>query len=538
MKSFNLLVEKPRILDSSEFKHTATSWEIRSTPSADSTTNIIHHSYVNATNLYQYRITLDVDNSDVVYVRTKFHFGNGTESKWSNLMSIKCEQKGYKISNVVIGTPAVYYKCILESNNVNKLKLSTSKMALFSGFGKHISTSWMITDPDGKVIWQRLNDTDNLTEIILDLDMFELDRSYVFMAKHHTDTNGESRFGKCIAWTADDAHGNGIQSLFDIILLTPPIINRTMYAEVILKTTEFKTADLKLCNKNGNIIIEAYDQPTIRPTMFITASEDGVVSRQTITHPYVAPREKDVAISDPTEYQYIVIPDGSTVRWVDTYGKLKEVSGPAYIACRNTAIDTPELRDGNYGQLYMLDNDTKNVIKMGSTTDLQNAGLQAVSDFNTAKVGENIKVWGRIKLKDGTISEWKLLYDGPLLQAYIVYVDKDYEYLSKYSYAGDIMLNGYCVQTIRECGNDIILFTKYKDNTVYIGKIWQNKLIEVGEAFKLPEDNEVTISYLNVIPTYTDDLFINYMTTTTKKPDAGTELQQGPTYNNDYRTRG
>ena len=55
MKSYNILVDKPTMLEGST-QVTATSWEIRSTPDTESKTNLIHHSYKNATNLFQYRL--------------------------------------------------------------------------------------------------------------------------------------------------------------------------------------------------------------------------------------------------------------------------------------------------------------------------------------------------------------------------------------------------------------------------------------------------------------------------------------------------
>ena len=65
MKSYNILVDKPTMLEGST-QVTATSWEIRSTPDTESKTNLIHHSYKNATNLFQYRINLDLTDEDCI----------------------------------------------------------------------------------------------------------------------------------------------------------------------------------------------------------------------------------------------------------------------------------------------------------------------------------------------------------------------------------------------------------------------------------------------------------------------------------------
>ena len=150
MREYNILVDKPNLLPNSGIVHTATSWEIRSSPDVTLDNNILHQSMDNSTNLYQYKVQLDTKDDDVVYVRTKLHFGTSA-SKWSNIVSVKGNQQGYKLSNIIVATPTTSYAVSITSDLDTKLYLRTSAFRLYLGYGKHVATKWSITDTDGRI---------------------------------------------------------------------------------------------------------------------------------------------------------------------------------------------------------------------------------------------------------------------------------------------------------------------------------------------------------------------------------------------------
>lgn len=596
MKSYNILVDKPTMLEGST-QVTATSWEIRSTPDTESKTNLIHHSYKNATNLFQYRINLDLTDEDVIYVRTKFHFGD-RESRWSNPVSIKGEQKGYKLSNLIVGTPIVSYEFDLKTDKVNQLVLKASDMLLFTGYGNHKSTSWVIKNSDGKVVYERLEDTDNLKELRLSLDTIDLTKAYIVMAKLHTDTNGESRWGKVLL---AESHKQG--SLFDMRLLSRPTVGRTCSAEVILKTTNFATSSLRMVSNTGAILAETIDQPTLYPSFPIARLEDGTIDITNGSQPLIVEAGQDIRVDNVNKYDYIIVAKGGKLRYMDEANTLRVVNGYAFIASKSSSkrpvdLETPGfdgiyvlnkvnltmdskatpvdaaigsstldrrpngqtliveageiktipnptaydtilvqrggrvqwqnedgsvtkiegysyivgrnitrtpsyVEDAGYDNVYVVDNSTLTVSNVAATEDYQTAN-------NLGNVGDNVKIYGRIKLKDGTTTDWKLIYFGNIQDIAIMNLDANTNYLGQYSYSGEINLNGYTVQVSRELSNTDVLYTKYGTRLVYRGKVYNNRIVESGTALELPPEFEYKIPYLNVIPTYSDVLILNF----------------------------
>ena len=596
MKNYVIVIDKPNMIPGSG-KHTATSWEIRSTPDMESKTNLIHHSYRNATNLYEYRINLDLTNDDVIYVRSKFHFGD-KESKWSNPVPVKGEQKGFKLSNIVVCTPIVSYEFDVKSDRVNQLVLRASEMNIFIGYGNHLSTSWIITDSDGKVVYERLEDKDNLNELSIGLDILDLSKTYVVKVKYHTDTNGTSRYGRCII---SEGHVQG--SLFDMRLLTPPIVGRTCTAEVILKTINFKASSLRMVSSTGAILAEVLDQPTLYPSFPIARNDDGTIDISGGIKPLFVEAGQDLTLTDLSKYDYIIVAEGARIRYKDPQGVMQTINGYAFIATRSSSRKPIDLETPGFEGIYVLNNvsltmndeakpiDTSfgsNVldrrpngevlyIEAGETRTIDNptaydtiivyeggrvqwqdstgkvvkidgysyicgrnltkkpeyiedagyrhvyvikdstltiSSVEKTDDYvtstGTGSVGENVKIYGRIKLKDGTTTEWKLLYFGNIQDVSIVNTNANTEYLGKYSYSGEMNLNGYSVQMSRELHNNEILFAKYNDRRMFKGVYYNNRIIESGVAFHFPEALKFTIPYVNVIPTYSDAFLVNF----------------------------
>lgn len=398
MKQFNILVEKPILPDGSGIIHTATSWELRSSPDITKTDNILHQNLTDTINLLNYKVKLDVTDDDVVYVRTKLHFGND-ESKWSNIVAVKGSQKGYKLSNYIVATPIVSYVLNIRSSIDNKLELVASEFRMYLGYGKHIATSWTIKDTDNRVIYMRPYDRDNLTSLSLDLTILNLSKAYIVEVVYHTDTNVSSRIGKVVITEANIGKQDGT-NLFDIRLLTEkPTVDEEVTAEVIMKTLGFKSADLKIENFAGEVIGEANNQPTIYPSIVLQNIEAG-----------------------------------------------------AYV-----------------------------------------------------------NIYGRIRLEDGTITGWKLIYSGRVYDQFIVDLDPSITYLDKFTYEHDVMLKGYTVQCSRELANGMILLAHHNSNTLKEYRIYGSRLTEVNPIITIPLEHGMKLPYINILPMYKKPYFVlNY----------------------------
>lgn len=399
-KEFNLVIDKPAITDPA-ITHTGTTWEIRSSTFLDKNDNILFKEENDATNLYAKRVTLnDVTEKSLVYVRVKLHFSNNTESKWSNLVSVHGSQEGYKVSNTIVSTPVVSYVLSLKMAEASYLELRTSAFHMYLGKATHTSTTWIITDMDGKIKLYRPYDKEHLTSFTISTEELDMKKAYIVKAMFHTSVNVDSRFGKCVITEGNTFDPYG-KSAYDIILLTKrPAINSLLRAMVITNSTGFKSADLKITNVQGDVIL---DEKNNQPTLFPTVRSDNLTA----------------------------------------------------------------------GNRYIL--------------------------------------WGRVNTQSGVSTAWKKLYDGIFKDAYIVDVDGT-TYLDKFTQDNYLMyLKGYTVQATRQLENGSIYLTKHNDNKIYRYTYSNNKLVEQGVVYTLPDTDNITLPYLNVIPTYdTNKIVVNY----------------------------
>ncbi len=256
MKNIRISIDAPILPTNSGLTHSATSYQIAKFPDFNNPEFIIKESLLDDVNLLEYRTELEIDNEDTIYVRTKYHFidANDVEkqSNWSRITPINGNQKGFKLSDVIINTPIISYEII--SNNI---KVTTSEMKMYVGSGSHISTSWRITDSDGHIVYDRKEDKDNLTNIVIN-NILKDGKSYVIEAKHHNSTYNESNYGRKLLMNYNTDY-----NLYDLELLGDITKDRKQYFKLKLYTTNFLNMDIVVRDISGTVIKSLYNTSTL-----------------------------------------------------------------------------------------------------------------------------------------------------------------------------------------------------------------------------------------------------------------------------------
>jgi len=256
-------IDSPIVEEGTDVTHTGTSWQITRFPDMTKREYFIIESLNDTENLLQYKYDIDINETESLYVRTKYHFSNGLSSRWSKIVPLRSDQIGVKLSSTVLSTPLVEFEINHVDTIYTELTLKTNDMQLYAGAGNHKSTTWNITDIDGKVIFNREKDEDNLTSITIDAKILKPNKVYAIKAKHHTDSNADSNFGKVYLTTH-----NGETSLFEIVPGNRMVPNRYVYCKLSVYTNKFSRVDLIIKDSKGNIVASNLDQLSRTPRIF------------------------------------------------------------------------------------------------------------------------------------------------------------------------------------------------------------------------------------------------------------------------------
>jgi len=176
--------------------HTGTTWEI----ATDNTfTNILDTSYNDEVYLEIYYSQVVIPNDSEYYARSKRHFSDGTITDWIGPVKLL----PIDASSSIDITPEVYVERPhtsldkLELIDDNKLTITLKTGAFRCDTDGHKSTSWVLKDGMGKVIYINMHDEVNKTELVLlksEVDIGNVNK-LVLEATHNTINGFESKYG-------------------------------------------------------------------------------------------------------------------------------------------------------------------------------------------------------------------------------------------------------------------------------------------------------------------------------------------------------
>lgn len=260
IKRLRVSVTEPLLLPSN-LKHTGTIYKV--SKSIDFSVENLIVNELSTTKLYDNNFNVDIKEDDTLYVVTQYSYnvvdidGNnvldendvpltklGTPSR---ITPVAYNQDGVSISDTIVKTPIVSLEVTNEFEDMGSLILKTSDFDMFSSAGLHKSTSWYIKDVDGKEIYSRVKDEDNLTSILLPKEITLKDKFIAYVV-HHSDTNADSNCG-----LFKNILVNKLPR-YKITMFNKLIIGRYLYFGIKLINYGFKNIKVTIKNSDENIV--------------------------------------------------------------------------------------------------------------------------------------------------------------------------------------------------------------------------------------------------------------------------------------------
>lgn len=198
MAGFTIFIT-PVITDDN-IKHTATSWQVAKDPSFSNDSLLVNKGK-DEDNLLSLYVDLPLTKDDIYYTRHKLHFDDGSETVWSRPAVITKDGDGFSFNNTIITTPKVYSEVGNVDVLLGRFKIYTDDYRLFMGVGEHESTDWIIEDSEGNIVWERLEDRVNKTEIKLPANLLKANKMYIVKVRFRSNTNSWSNFGRLVLIT-------------------------------------------------------------------------------------------------------------------------------------------------------------------------------------------------------------------------------------------------------------------------------------------------------------------------------------------------
>ena len=327
VRDLQILPEIPIIPTGSGMRHIATSYEVGRSPYFETVGNnvrkeedIIVSNIEDTVNLNRYTTQIAGITEDTeLYARFKLHFdittSDGTrraDSGWSSVVNLKGDMEGFKVSDVILATPRLFITKD-STGTRDTIKIESSPMEVFIGYGNHDSTTWTITDSDGKILFQRKHSKELLTELVIDEADYAYNKVFIIKCQHHSTTNATSNPGVYVYNAALDQ-----RNLYTLTPESELIAGRKLLTSVVLHINRFISIDVVIKNKEDTIISESLNNTNLYPKVNIPGDivdgeiyyiwsriqyEAGLYSAWQLDAVLVGKSNKIIDINPNTEYE-------------------------------------------------------------------------------------------------------------------------------------------------------------------------------------------------------------------------------------------
>lgn len=278
VRDLQILPEIPSIPAGSGMRHIATSYEVSRSPYFETVGNnvrkeedIIVSNIEDTVNLNRYTTQISGITEDTeLYARFKLHYdittSDGTrraDTGWSSVVNLKGDMEGFKVSDVTLATPKLFITKD-SSGSRDIIKIDSSPMEVFIGYGDHDTTSWTVTDSDGKVLFQRKRSKELKLHLELDEADYAYNKVYIIKCQHHSTTNADSNPGVYVYNSSLDQ-----QNLYTLNIESEFIAGRELLTSVSLHINRFISVDVVLKNKEDAIISESLNNTHLYPKIMV-----------------------------------------------------------------------------------------------------------------------------------------------------------------------------------------------------------------------------------------------------------------------------
>ena len=278
VRDLQILPEIPSIPAGSGMRHIATSYEVSRSPYFETVGNnvrkeedIIVSNIEDTVNLNRYTTQISGITEDTeLYARFKLHYdittSDGTrraDTGWSSVVNLKGDMEGFKVSDVILATPKLFITKD-SSGSRDIIKIDSSPMEVFIGYGEHDTTSWTVTDSDGKILFQRKRSKELKLHLELDEADYAYNKVYIIKCQHHSTTNADSNPGVYVYNSSLDQ-----QNLYTLNIESEFIAGRELLTSVSLHINRFISVDVVLKNKEDAIISESLNNTHLYPKIMV-----------------------------------------------------------------------------------------------------------------------------------------------------------------------------------------------------------------------------------------------------------------------------
>ena len=278
VRDLQILPEIPSIPAGSGMRHIATSYEVSRSPYFETVGNnvrkeedIIVSNIEDTVNLNRYTTQISGITEDTeLYARFKLHYeiitSGGTrraDTGWSSVVNLKGDMEGFKVSDVILATPKLFITKD-SSGSRDIIKIDSSPMEVFIGYGDHDTTSWIVTDSDGKILFQRKRSKELKLHLELDEADYAYNKVYIIKCQHHSTTNADSNPGVYVYNSSLDQ-----QNLYTLNIESEFIAGRELLTSVSLHINRFISVDVVLKNKEDAIISESLNNTHLYPKIMV-----------------------------------------------------------------------------------------------------------------------------------------------------------------------------------------------------------------------------------------------------------------------------
>ena len=331
MKRINISVVPPVLLPSN-LQHIATEYKISKDTLFVEDELLVNE--VSETNLFEKKFTLNLREEDTFYVVTRYKYlvlddtgspllENGEMvykfGTPSMITPFKGNQDGVSISDTIVKTPKVRINTTTEFNNKEQVIINTSEFEMFSSLGLHSSSTYIITTLEGKELFRREFDKDNLTTLVLPEEISILDNLIIYVS-HHSDTNATSNYGTYVNMVTNrlpkyliEMYGElwvGVDAQFSIKMINALYTNCSLdvYVDNSLKNSYNNIRDFAFIPTGDYIVNKVYE------FRFKVTSFNGVEYSHTITKiaRNYKDRFKEKKYADKYDYSGLLITNGYT----------------------------------------------------------------------------------------------------------------------------------------------------------------------------------------------------------------------------------
>lgn len=262
LRTIKLSVDPVYIDPGSTLKHTGTSYQVSTTPVF--TGNLVLDLPNNAASLLSHTFDYNMVPGQPLYVRTRYHFNNGTMSSWSNIISLNNDQTGMKTSDTILSTPVVGATVDYTNNKQGDLLISAADMVVVTGAGTINAISWLVESTDGDILYELPKSPDIQNSLRLPLTVLRGREVAIVSVVTHTDTNAVSNPGRVVFAAKQTNLPYFVGKLYGALYH-----DASNSIDILSTVTTYTTFDVRILGADG-MVVATYNNIPYNDPKFVT----------------------------------------------------------------------------------------------------------------------------------------------------------------------------------------------------------------------------------------------------------------------------